>query len=419
MRFVHAADLHIDSPLLGLEKYDQAPVEEIRGATRRATENLVSLCIDEGADLLLLAGDLYDDDWRDYSTGLFFVGQMRRLKSAGIPVLWIRGNHDAASKITKHLSAPDNVQEISSRAPESVEFPELSLVVHGMGYPRAAVEEDLSTRYPDARRDLFNVGLLHTALDGRVGHARYAPTTLDALVNKGYEYWALGHVHTREVLHRDPWVIFPGNLQGRHMRETGPKGATLVEVDGKKVMSVEHRVLDVVRFSKTAIDVSDAADLDDMLEDVQRALARVAEEAEDRLVVVRVALTGVSRLAGRLVEQFEHLQSEVRSLAMDAGVSGMWLESLHIDVYGDYQREVLAEREDAVGELMRYFLELATDDESVDELRASLVDLRQKVPQELWKDAEGRTPDDPARLRELLVEVERLVVPRVLSEGGT
>jgi len=260
---------------------------------------------------------------------------------------------------------------------------------------------------------------LHTALDGRPGHARYAPASLEALINKGYDSWALGHVHTREVLHRDPWVVFPGNLQGRHMRETGAKGATLVEVDGKRVRSVEHRVLDVVRFAQCTQDVSDANDFDDVLERVAQALERAAEAAEDRLVVVRVTLTGTSKLAGRLLEQFEHLQGEVRSLAMETGPSGMWLEGLAIDVHGAYDVDQLAEREDAVGELVRYFLALQTDDDSLAELGKSLADLRQRVPIELWKDADGLPPDDPARLRELLREVEQLVVPRVLSEGPT
>jgi hypothetical protein len=166
-------------------------------------------------------------------------------------------------------------------------------------------------------------------------------------------------------------------------------------------------------------DVSDANDFDDVLEQVGQALERAAEDAEERLVVARVTLTGTSKLAGRLLEQFEHLQGEVRSLAMEAGTSGMWLEGLFIDVHGAYELDQLARREDAVGELVRYFRALQSDDDALAEVGRSLADLRQKVPLELWKDADGRPPDDPARLRELLREVEQLVVPRVLNEGGT
>src|SRR4051812_29910913 len=113
MKFVHAADLHLDSPLRGLDRYEGAPVEQLRGATRRALENLVALCLSEKADFLLLAGDLYDGGWKDYRTGLFFAAQMSRLRAADIPVFFVRGNHDAESNITRSLRLPENVRELS------------------------------------------------------------------------------------------------------------------------------------------------------------------------------------------------------------------------------------------------------------------------------------------------------------------
>src|SRR3954468_20138263 len=129
MKFVHAADLHLDSPLSGLSKYEGAPVEQIRGATRRALENLVKLCLHEQAQLLVIAGDLYDGDWRDYSTGLFFNRQMAALRAAGVRVVWIRGNHDAASKLTAHLNLPDNVRELSHKKPDSRIMEDLGLAI--------------------------------------------------------------------------------------------------------------------------------------------------------------------------------------------------------------------------------------------------------------------------------------------------
>src|ERR1700753_723494 len=159
MKFVHAADLHLDSPLSGLSKYEGAPVEQIRGATRHALENLVDLCIDEHTALLLIAGDLYDGDWRDYSTGLFFNKQMAKLRAGGVKVVWIRGNHDAASKLTAHLALPDNVRELSHKKPESFLIESLGVAVHGQGCESRDVTEDLSLRYPEPKRDLFNNGL--------------------------------------------------------------------------------------------------------------------------------------------------------------------------------------------------------------------------------------------------------------------
>ncbi len=117
MKFIHCSDLHVDSPLTGLDRYEGAPVSKIRGATRRALSNLVELCIEEDAELLLIAGDVYDGDWRDYGTGLFFAAQMSRLREAGVRVAMVLGNHDAQSQITRALRLPDNVIVFDAAAP--------------------------------------------------------------------------------------------------------------------------------------------------------------------------------------------------------------------------------------------------------------------------------------------------------------
>src|SRR5687767_8508980 len=141
MKWVHAADLHLDSPLRGLERYEGAPVERIRTATRRAMQNLVALCVEEKAGLLLLAGDLFDGAWKDYSTGLFFAARMSELREAGVRVVIVRGNHDAASAITKSLRLPENVKELSARRPETVVIEEMGIAVHGQSFPTRAVTD--------------------------------------------------------------------------------------------------------------------------------------------------------------------------------------------------------------------------------------------------------------------------------------
>jgi DNA repair exonuclease SbcCD nuclease subunit len=183
-KFIHAADIHLDSPLRGLERYEGAPVDEIRGATRRAFDNLIGLAIEEGVAFLLLAGDLYDGPWRDYNTGLYFAKRMGRLRDAGVRVFIVAGNHDAASQITRHLRLPENVKVLSTREPESILLEDIGVAVHGRGFPKPPVTEDLSAGYPKGELQLFNIGLLHTSLDGRPGHERYAPCTVDGLRSK-------------------------------------------------------------------------------------------------------------------------------------------------------------------------------------------------------------------------------------------
>jgi DNA repair exonuclease SbcCD nuclease subunit len=244
-RFIHAADIHLDSPLKGLELAEDAPLEDIRAASRRALENLVDLAIGEEVAFILIAGDLYDGEWRDFNTGLFFNQCMVKLKDAGIRVFVISGNHDAANQMTKTLQLPDNVHKFSSRKAETITIEGIDVAVHGQSFGARAVSNNLSLNYPEARGGHFNIGLLHTALSGREGHEPYAPCSVDDLRSKGYQYWALGHVHKREEVHNDPWIVFPGNIQGRHIREIGHKGCTMVTVDEKQVSYVKHIDLNV------------------------------------------------------------------------------------------------------------------------------------------------------------------------------
>lgn len=418
MKFVHAADLHLDSPLSGLSKYEGAPVEQIRGATRRALENLVKLCIDEGAELLVIAGDLYDGDWRDYSTGLFFNKQMAALRAANVRVVWIRGNHDAASKLTAHLNLPETVYELSSKRPESFVIEALGVAVHGQGFDTRDVTTDLSARYPEPKRDLFNIGLLHTALEGRAGHATYAPCRLNALVDRGYDYFALGHVHTREVLSQEPWIVFPGNLQGRHARETGAKGATLVTVDDGRVRSVEHRALDEVRWHVAESDASAERSLDGVLERVRGSLNRAVSESERRLAAIRVRVSGASPAHELLLTHREHFTEEVRALSVD--LSGeAWLEKVELGTTS-LNRLDLRERDDAISELLRGLQGMSEDEATLRELAEELAELKRKLPPELREGPDAIDLESPAALRSLLGEVEQTLLPTVRGseEGG-
>jgi DNA repair protein SbcD/Mre11 len=382
MKVVHAADLHLDSPLAGLERYEGAPAERLREATRRAFENLVELCLTEDARLLLLAGDLYDGTWKDYSTGLFFTSQMVRLREAGVRVVSVRGNHDAASQITAHLRLPDNVRDLDTARPESVVFEDLGIAVHGQGFATRAVTADLVEEYPAPIAGALNVGLLHTSLDGRPGHATYAPTTLRRLEQKGYAYWALGHVHTREVIARDPWVVFPGNLQGRHARETGPKGATLLDVADGAVRAVTHRPLDVVRFLSVDVDGSDAADRADAVERCRAALESAVERSDGRLVVARVALHGQTSAHEGLAGDPDRLTAEVRALAADVGADALWVERVSVGTRSAVDLESLRRRDDAVGHLARAVEALRAEDVGA-LLSDDLTELRSRLPIEV------------------------------------
>jgi DNA repair exonuclease SbcCD nuclease subunit len=394
-------------------------VSEIRGATRHALSQLVTFCLDEAVDALVIAGDLYDGDWKDYSTGLFFAGQMARLRQASIPVVWIRGNHDAASQITRHLRLPENVRELAYRYPETVALEELPvpLFVHGQGFESREVTEDLARSYPAPLPDGFNLGLLHTCVTGREGHASYAPCAVETLASKGYDYWALGHVHQREVLSQDPWIVFPGNLQGRHAKETGPKGATLIQVDDAgRIENVDHRAFDVVRWSHVELDASNEMKADGIIDLARQRLEQEVADAEGRLVAGRVTITGTSRAHNEVGRDPERWKANLRAAALDVAGDLLWLEKIRFRTRPQVDVDALAQRDDVVGDLVRRVRHLATDPESVGELLRELEPLQRKLPVELRHGDDALRLDDPEWVQSALEDLDTELLPRLVAD---
>jgi DNA repair exonuclease SbcCD nuclease subunit len=416
-KFLHAADIHLDSPLQGLERYEGAPLQQIRQATRRALENLVRLALDEQVAFVLIAGDLYNGDWKDYNTGLFLVKQMNRLREANIPVFLIAGNHDAANKMTRTLRLPDNVTMLSSEWPETCVLEDIGVAIHGQGFAAAAVTEDLSERYPHAKRGYFNIGLLHTCATGHEGHEAYAPCTIEGLRWKHYDYWALGHVHKREMLHEDPPIVFPGNVQGRHIREAGPKGCMLLTVrDGRRV-EAEFRSLDVLRWELCAVDGCDAEDGDAVLERVSDRLAQLRQDGDGKPLAVRVEVHGPCPAHEQLQSNPQRWTNEVRSSALTVGAEDIWIEKVKFRT-APPQANPAWSTDGPLGELLGVIEQLHGDDDHLQQLRAELADLERKLPPELKQGTDALKLEDPAWLRRALEQVQPLLVSRLLCRGN-
>ena len=413
-RFIHAADPHLDSPLRGLEAHEGAPVALLRGATRKAFENLVNLAIDEAVDFVVIAGDLYDGDWKDYSTGLFFRGQMVRLEAKRIPVYLIAGNHDAASVVSKKLTLPENVHVFSTRTAETMEVPGLPAVIHGRGFPHRAVPENLALDYPTAVPGKFNLGLLHTSLTGRPDHDTYAPCSEQDLRNKGYGYWALGHIHQPEVISEDPWIVFAGNCQGRHARETGPRGCRLVTVkDSLEVASAEWRDLDVVRWQAVEVPLAGVENEAGAIKGIREALAGAVAAAEGRLLATRIHLTGATALHGSLHRDAQHWRAQVQALAQDFGEESVWVERLRVGTRPVYDLAELAAR-DALTKTVLETLETATH--HLPALPDDITEMLDVLPPELR--AEVAAEWDPDQRPALMEEVRAIILEALQTKGG-
>ncbi|MBB3971779.1 metallophosphoesterase family protein [Hansschlegelia beijingensis] len=328
-RFLHAADLHLGSPLAGLARADAEVAALFAAASRDAFADLVDRAIEARIAFAVFAGDIYDGEWKDASIGLFFNRQLAKLDRAGVPVFLLKGNHDADSVVTKSISLPPSVREFGSRKPETFRLESLRVALHGQSFAARSALDNLSSSYPAPVPGWFNIGVLHTCCESSA-HARYAPCTLDELCRKGYDYWALGHVHEHAVLSREPWVVFPGNLQGRSVRECGPKGAVLVDVADSRVTGVERLLTDRARWAAATVDLSGAESEQAALAAVESAIRPVVAEADGRPVALRITLVGETRLHGGFARDPRRLADEVQAAAHRVSPN-VWIEKAKLE----------------------------------------------------------------------------------------
>ncbi len=419
-RFIHTADIHLDSPLRGLTRYEGAPLALLRSATRRAFERLVQLAIDERVGFMIIAGDLYDGDWKDFNTGLFFVHQLSLLAKAGIAVVLLYGNHDAESALTRNLPLEKmaNVHVLPAKKAGTVLLPELGVALHGRSFKERDTIDNLLPGYPPAVPGLVNIGVLHTALEGHAEHARYAPCTVAELTNKGYDYWALGHVHTAKIVARNPWIVFAGNLQGRHIRETGKKSAMLVTVDDRVITEVEPVYADVLRWAHVEVDAAGLTTRGEVESRVIEVLGQTVRElADGRPVAARLTIRGACAASGELYADEETFAADLRALALGLGADAVWIEKIRIQTTAVAEATGEQLPSGVVDDIAQLLGDAPGDPELLkalgDELRPLIERLPARTRQEL---------DDPAlaaaidgRLDEVLRDATPLVLARLLG----
>ena len=418
MKFIHAADIHLDSPLTGLSAYADAPVNMLRTATRDAFTNLVTEAIDQPVDFMVIAGDLYDGTWKDHNTGIYFCKEMGRLKKAGIPVYLLFGNHDAESEMTKKLQLPDNVFTFDTRKPTTFRLEHLKVALHGRSFKEKETIENLATGYPAPVPGMFNIGVLHTALEGNSAHANYAPCSLDELHAKGYHYWALGHVHEHQIWTGASTVVFPGNLQGRHIRETGPRGAMIVTADEYGIQEIKRLFVDVLRWTSLEVDATECNTLSEVVGLIDEALDRLVENsASTILTAVRVTVTGKSPAHGDLFGLESQLRAEVLALAVAMGAERLWIEKVKVFTSAVDDGEAVRARADALSDLQDLLEAAETDQNFLKSLQEDLLGLVNKAPLELQTAVPYFKAIRSGDLAELVREVRSGLVSHLAKVG--
>ncbi len=301
--FIHAADLHLDTPFSGLEKTSKELADKLRAAPFASFARIVDKAISKGVDFVLLAGDLYNTEQINIKAQSLFVEQLERLNEKDIPVFLTRGNHDYLTADTKTLSLPlpENVYTYS----EAVKTHQLTtkqnqrVAITGFSYDSKWIFDRKIKEYPNRQANVdLQIGMLHGSLDSlQTTEARYAPFTIGELRSKNYDYWALGHIHKREQISENPRAIYPGNIQGLHKNETGPKGAMLVQWS-RRAMTAEFFNTAPIIWKTAEIDITDVDSLSALLETIQ---SEMVEHQGEEDVLLTLTLVSNEEIDERLV----------------------------------------------------------------------------------------------------------------------
>ena len=414
-RFVHTADLHLDSPLISLALRDPDLAAKVGVASRTALTRIVDLCLAEGVDALLIAGDLWDGSQTSAKTPRFLKQELARLSDAGIRSFILRGNHDAASKISRELEPPPLCHVFGTKpGTEQFEVGGHSIAVHGVSFAEGAVPESLLPRYPASVIGAFNIGMMHTSLNGSEGHDVYAPCRVSDLDAHGFDYWALGHIHRRaEYLGRSA-VVMPGIPQGRDIGEAGAMSVTLATLGDDGRLTLEQRAVAALRFDRLAVDLTGVEDWGQAVTALTGALraAASAGRAEDHLVL-RPHLTGQTPLAFRIARDLDQLRQEAVTAA--EGFAGLWIDKVEnrTNATGAAQTRLPAD-----------LVAIVTADLPGDPaLMAALTDLARDLVQDLPPELRNLLGDDEEALRShcvaLLAEGTTWLLPRLTMGEGT
>ena len=377
--FVHAADLHLDSPFKGIRETEPHVADILRRATFDAYERVIKLCIDRRVDALLVAGDIFDAADRSLAAQIQFVRGLDRLNSAGIRAFLCHGNHDPLDGWGARLTMPSNVHQFGDRA-EAVPIDPTSPagpVVCGISYPTREMRSSLLPGFPARERGRFTIGLLHANVGTSTGHEAYAPCSIEDLAATGYDYWALGHVHTRVILRDEaPMVVYPGNTQGRHPNERGQRGVFVIDVDDHGTISHEFVAVDPVRWAQLDVAIDDIADDSALFGRLEALVDDLLNQSDERHVVYRIHLVGRGAVHESLsrTRSIEDLVSQLNDTWARRGPFA-FCGGMTDKTRSELDRESLLDGKDFIGDFLALAEEVSRDESLVTELRQALAPL--------------------------------------------
>jgi exonuclease SbcD len=396
-RFVHAADLHLDTPFVALGRVAPDIAGRLRNASLEAFDALVGMAVEREAAFVIFAGDIYNSADRGVRAQLRFLRGVERLGQHGIRVFVAHGNHDPLDGWSAVRRHPANLTVFGADMvdPQRVGPPDQPWAhLYGISYPRRDVTENLALRFKRQDAPGLHIGVLHANVGNQAEYPAYSPCTVADLAATGMDYWALGHIHQYQRLAEGrPWIIYPGSLQAVKSSETGPRGAVMVEVSGSAVQSVEFAALDRVRFARVEVDIAGEPDL----RSLQKAiLAHAVSGATDLLLTVTLTGRGPLHRDLRRPGALDDLVREVRD-ELGTASPFVWVDRIVDRTGTELDREAIARRGDFSSELIRLSRDLRARPQVLEEMTREVWRLGERFdmddPESLLREAEERALD--------------------------
>lgn len=416
VKFVHCSDLHLETPFKGLSRRDPEHAERQKKAAAESFARIVDLCISEEVDFLIISGDVYDSENRSVPTQINFAKQLRKLDS--IPVYLVCGNHDPLSQWLPAAKLPGNVHQFSSKEIECVRFTrdgERIADIYGTSFETKLVKDNLAAKYElSADRAPVNIAVLHGTVGAPGSHQIYAQFSVADVEAKGFDYWALGHIHKRQNIRAShPAIVYPGNPQGRDFGETGAKGCVLVEIKPGSEPSIEFRATQTIRFEVVEINLTDADDMNRLGSLLDEAREYVAEYDPHCSYVYRIVLSGRTPLHTHFLSKPEEIDSLIEDLNSE-GVHGDTFSVIdRIDVRTTPDLDLDAIR--TTNDFSASVLNLA---DSYVEDRAKLEDLFERIDSEMVNKAVEKlmVPPSHERMLEILNQSTMELLTHLVEE---
>lgn len=413
-KFVHCSDLHIDSPFKGVSGVDPALGERLRDSTLGSFRNIVDLAIREKVDAVIIAGDVFDGTDKSLKAQFKFRGELERLSDEGIPSFVAHGNHDPLDSWSSSMEWPPSVTIFSGEDVQS--FPILkngreAARIYGISFPQRDVFENLAMKFNRRQQEGFAVAVLHANVGGNSEHDNYAPCSVEDLSGRGMDYWALGHVHTRQILRpSDPAIVYPGNSQARNIRETGEKGCCLVTLRASVPPEVIFYAADVIRYFSEQLDISNCSALDKVMESIQSRCEGLSAEADGRDIIARLTLAGRTPVHEELLNaaNYKDFQEVIRDCFREhqplIGVE------LILDTKGTFDIDSLRQGKDFVADIIALYDRAEKNEPFRREIKEEL-----KPVFEDWTGRKRLDEISDAELKEILLKARDRTIGQLVS----